>query len=249
MGNIGLQLYSIKELTGVDFFKTLTDVAEAGYDAVEFAGFFDAPAGKLRKVLDDNGLKVCGSHTGMDLLSGSLDQVMEYNAEIGNEYIICPGIPENMRNSEGAWKKTSQLFNDIGMKLKSAGFKFGYHNHYEEFNIYNGKYGYDILGENTDPDLVLMQIDTYWVEYAGLKSVDFMDKYRDRLDVIHIKDMKSLEDKRNTEIGNGIMDFGKIIEKAKEYGTKWYIVEQEYFEMPQLESIKISCDNLRNLLK
>ena len=104
------------------------------------------------------------------------------------------------------------------------------------------------LGENTDADLVCLEIDTFWVEYTGLKSIDFMNKYSNRLPLIHIKEMKSLSEKVNTEVGKGVMNFKEIIDLAKKYGTKWYIVEQEYFEIPQLQSVEESLNYLRKIV-
>jgi len=248
MSKIGLQLYSLKELAQKDFLGTVEKVAKIGYDGIEFAGFFNVPSKELKKVLDSNGISACGSHTGINLLINDLDNVIQYNLEIGNSYIICPGLPENMRNSADAWKKTAELFNEIGAKCKDYNIQFGYHNHAIEFNMFDGKYGYDILAENTVPDLVCLEVDTFWVEYAGLKSVDVMNKYPDRLPLLHIKEMKSLTEKVNTEIGKGIMNFKEIIALGKKYGTKWYIVEQEYFEIPQLQSIEDSLNYLRGLI-
>lgn len=249
MGKIGLQLYSIKELTQKDFLGTLKEVAQIGYDGVEFAGFFNTPAKELKMALDDLGLECCGSHTGIDLLTNKLDETLQYNLEIGNPYIICPGVPESMRNSADAYKKLAELFNEIGKKCKEHNLQFGYHNHSAEFEIYDGQHGLDILLSNTDPNLVQMELDTYWAEYAGVKSVDFMNKHPNHCStLIHIKDMKSLDDKVNTEIGKGIIDFVAITKLAKELGIKWYIVEQEEFDIPQLESIKQSLEYLKEIL-
>ena len=248
MAKIGLQLYSIKELTEKDFFGSLEKVAKIGYPGVEFAGFFDTPASELKKVLDDLGIVPCGSHTGINALEEELNRVIDYNLEIGNQYVICPGLPEHMRNSYDAYMRLADKFNDIGRKCKEQGIQFAYHNHDFEFEKYNGEYGLDILLSNTDPDLVHMELDTFWVEYAGLKSVDFMRKYpKQHSSLIHIKDMKSLDEKISTEVGNGIMDFVEILNLAKELGTKWYIVEQEEFEISQLESIEKSLNYLKGI--
>lgn len=249
MGSIGLQLYSIKELTQEDFLGTLKNVADIGYDGVEFAGFFDTPAEELKKTMDDFGLTACGSHTGIELLQGSLDRVIEYNLKIGNPYIICPGLPEHMRDSADAYKRLAQLFNEIGRQCQDNGLQFGYHNHAFEFEKFDGEYGLDILLSNTDPDLVKMELDVYWVEYAGLRAIDFMQKYPKHCSsLIHIKDMKSADDKMNTEIGKGIIDFEEITKLGKELGIEWYIVEQEAFDIPQLKSIEESLGYLRGIV-
>ncbi len=248
MGKIGLQLWSVKGLCAEDFADALKKVSDIGYDGVEFAGFYDMPSEDLKKILDDLGLDACSSHTRINLLKDSFDEVIEYNRVIGNEYIICPYLPDDMRGSADEWKRTAELFNEWGRKCRDNGMKFGYHNHAFEFEKVDGKYGYDILGENTDPGLVLFEIDTYWVEYAGLKSIDFMKKYNDRLDLLHIRELKSFEEKKSTEIGNGVMDFKSITRMAKVFGTEWFIIEQGDFEKPHLQSVTEGYEYLRSIL-
>lgn len=248
MEKIGLQLYSIKELTQKDFLGTLEKVAKIGYDGVEFAGYFNTPAKELGKTLKDLGLQAAGSHIGIDRLKNELDSVIEYSLEIGDPYIICPGLPVSMRDSADAWKRTADIFNSIGLKCKDNGIPFGYHNHDFEFQKFDGEYGLDIMVSNTQPDLVFVELDTFWVEYCGLKSIDFMNKYKERCLILHIKDMKSQEEKVNTEIGKGVMDFKEITSLGKKLGVKWYTVEQEEFEIPLLQSIEESLHYLRGIL-
>lgn len=248
MEKIGLQLYSIKELTEQDFLGTLKKVADAGYNGVEFAGYFNTSAKDLKKALVDLNLKAAGTHVGGKPLFENLQEVIDYSLEIDNFYIVCPGIGRDMGSSADAWKKTADLFNQIGQKCKDHGIQFSYHNHSFEFKKFDEEYGLDILVANTDPDLVHIELDTFWVEYSGLRSVDFMGKYGKRCSLLHIKDMKSWDEKINTEIGSGVMDFKEITALGKELGTDWYIVEQEEFEMDQLQSIKKSVEYLKTIL-
>lgn len=248
MENIGLQLYSIKELTQQDFLGTLKNVAEIGYHGVEFAGYFNTPSKELKKALEDLGLKSAGSHVGIAKLQENLEQVIEYSLEIGDPYIICPALPQEMSANMDAYKRTADLLNGIGQKCKENRLKFGYHNHAFEFEKHEGHYGLDILFENTQPDLLFMELDTFWVEYCGLRSVDVINKYKERCSILHIKDMVSLEKKKNTVIGNGIMDFKGITALGKQYNVEWYTVEQEEFQKPQLESIKEGLDYLKKIL-
>lgn len=248
MEKIGLQLYSIGELTEADFIGTLEKVGKMGYDGVEFAGYFDTSAKDLKKALDMYGLKAAGSHIGIDELNNDLDKIIDYSLEIGSPYIICPILTEDMRNSADSYKKTAYGFNIIGQKCKDNGIRFGYHNHNFEFQKFDGEYGIDILVKNTRPELLFIELDTFWVEYSELKSVDFIKKYKERCAILHIKEMKSLEEKINTEIGKGIMNFKAIIEEGKNAGVEWYIVEQEYFEIPQLKSIEESLIYLRGII-
>jgi sugar phosphate isomerase/epimerase len=248
MEKIGLQLYSIKELTAVDFIGTLEKVGKLGYDGVEFAGYFNTTSKELKKVLTETGLKAAGSHIGIDDLNKDIDRLIEYSLEIGSPYIICPYLQEEMRNSTDSYKRTSDSFNKIGRKCKESGIKFGYHNHDFEFKKFDGEFGLDLLVKNTEPELMFIELDTFWVEFSDLKSVDFIEKYKERCKILHIKEMKSLTDKKNTEIGKGIMDFKGITGAGKKVGVEWFTVEQESFDIPQLKSVEESLSYLRGIL-
>lgn len=248
MEKIGLQLYSIKELTEKDFLGTLKQVAGIGYTGVEFAGYFGTPAKELKKALADFGLDPAGSHLGIHQLMDQLESCIEYSKELGDPFIVCPGLPKDMFSSADACLRTAQIFNRIGEKCREAGLQFYYHNHDFEFLKHNGQYILDIFVDNTEPDNLHVELDTYWVEYAGLRSVDFMKKYGQRCSILHIKDMKSWTDKRNTEIGKGVMDFVEITALGKELGAKWYTIEQEEFEGDQLAAVAEGYRYLKGIL-
>jgi sugar phosphate isomerase/epimerase len=245
---IALQLYSIKELTAVDFIGTLEKVAQIGYDGVEFAGYFNTSSKDLRKALNGYGLKAAGSHVGIDALKNDLDREIEYALEIQSPYLICPGIPEAMRSTADDYRRTAELFNSIGQRCKDNSLHFGYHNHDFEFLKFDGAFGLDLLVNHTQPELLFVELDTYWVEYSGLRSLDFIEKYKERCKILHIKDMKSLADKRNTEIGSGVMDFKSIIAAGQKQGVQWYTIEQEVYEIPQLLSIETSLSYLKSII-
>lgn len=248
MAEIALQLYSIKELTEVDFLGTLEKVTKIGYKGVEFAGYFDTPAKTLKDCLDTNGLKAAGSHVGIEQFDDNLGQIIEYAQMIDNKNIICPWLPEEMRNSTEAYKRTAEKLNKIGEKLRVEGLFFGYHNHEFEFEIFDNEFGIDLLYKNTDPQNLFVELDTFWVEFSGYNSVDFIEKYKERMKILHIKEMNNKLDKKNTEIGKGIMDFKSITAKGKEFNTEWFIVEQETFDIPQLQSINESFNYLKNIV-
>ena len=115
---IGVQLYSVREDCARDLPGTLEAIAKMGYDGVEFAGYYDHSAADLRKLLDDNGLKCCGTHIPLDTLLGeALEATVEFNKTLGNRYLVVPWIPEERRDSLAAWKATAGVFNEIAEKL------------------------------------------------------------------------------------------------------------------------------------
>lgn len=249
MGKIGVQLYSVWQLAKKDFIGTIGQMAKIGFDGVEFAGFYNTPAKELKTALDGFGLKTAGSHTQIDSLINKLPEIIDYNLEIGNRYIVCPALPLEMRNSVDSWKKTAEIFNQIGQKCYQQGVKFGYHNHDFEFENFGGEYGLDILAANTQPEYCFMQLDVHFIALKGLNPVDFIKKYSLRGDTIHMKDLKSHGDTKSTIIGKGIVDFKGIAEAAGKQNTEWYIIEQEDYEDDEIKSLKEGCSYLKILLK
>jgi sugar phosphate isomerase/epimerase len=248
MGKIGLHLFSIQDLTEKNFLDTIKNIGKIGYDGVEFAEFYSLSAKEIKKVLDASGLTSCGSRPKIASLVEDLKNIIDFNLELNSPYIICPWLPKEMRDSTDSLKNTAELFNNIGLVCKENNIQFGFHTHSMIFYKFNGEYGFDILAKNTQADLVCLQIDTFWVEYLGLKIIDFMKKYPNRFPVLHIKDMNNFEEKKSTEIGNGIIDFKEIINFGKQNGTRWYIVEQEDFLIPYYNSFKKSIKYLKKII-
>lgn len=241
---VALQLYTVRDETSRDFIKTLEKVAAMGYEGVEFAGFGNISANDMKTALDRIGLKVAGSHMGIDLLEKKLDEVIEYNLEIGNKYIICPWAPFKTKED---YLEAGRKFNDIGAKCNARGIKFAYHNHDFEFAVFDGEYGLDIMFSQASPENLLVELDTCWVFYAGVNPVEYMKKYKGRCPLIHLKDIKSRKRDDNIELGEGIADVAGIATAAKTNGTKWYIVEMDSCPRPSLESSKICIDNLKKM--
>ncbi|WP_281974595.1 sugar phosphate isomerase/epimerase family protein [Halobacillus litoralis] len=245
---IGLQLYSLKEMAEKDFLGTLEKVGKVGFDGVEFAGYFGTPSKDLKEALDHYGLKAAGSHIGIEDLEKNLNKVIEYSLEIENPSVICPGLPEDYRNSAEAYKRTAEFFNRVGERCKQNGVLFGYHNHDFEFQTFEGKTGLQHLIDETEDDHVFFELDTYWAEVCGIPSVELIHQLKDRCKWLHLKDMNNWNEKRNVEVGNGVLDWEEIVSKGKSQSVDWYTIEQEAFDIDQMESIEISLRYLRGIL-
>lgn len=246
---ISLQLYTVRDLTSKDFAGTLKQVSDIGYRYVELAGYGNLKtAAEARKALDDAGLKVSGAHAPIDALEKDLNKVMDENEAVGNTHIICPWIGEDRRNDAAAWKAFGASLNKIGRAVHERGFDFAYHNHSFEYHQFDGKTGYDILWESTEPHLVLAEVDVYWVKHGGEDPVARINKLGERCAFLHLKDMAKGDEKKFAPVGTGILDFKAILEAAGKVGTKFGCVEQDNcYGMPPLESIKISFENLKKL--
>ena len=247
---IGIQLYTVRELTKTDFTGTITKIAKMGYDAVEFAGYGNLTAPQVKALLDDLGLQCAGTHEGFGNLDNNLQERIDFNLAIGNEYIVCPSMPEEWRqNGADGIKAFAEKMNTFGQKIKAAGMQLCYHNHAFEFEKVNDKYIIDHLFEATDHDLVKSELDVYWVVRGGEDPVSFLQNHAGRCPLLHMKDMANDKDKSFAPVGTGTLDMKAIIDMAKKTGAKWFIVEQDRTKLPVLEAIEISLHNLRELLK
>jgi sugar phosphate isomerase/epimerase len=244
---VALQLYSVREDCATDFPGTIAAVAKIGYQGVEFAGYYNYSAQEVRKMLDDNGLKCAGTHTGLDTVTGdALEKTIEYNRILGNSYLIIPWLTEEYRNSKETWLKTCALFNELAEKVKPHGMRIGYHNHTFEFEPVNGEMPWDIFAQNTTEEVIL-QFDTSNAATAGADTLPYLKKYPGRSVTIHLKEYSAT--KPDALIGNGDIPFKEIIEVCRSTGgTKWFIVEEEKDTMPPLAAARISYDNLMKLL-
>jgi sugar phosphate isomerase/epimerase len=241
---IALQLYTLRQETEKDFVGTLKKVADLGYKGVEFAGFGGYSALELKSHLDAFGLKPVGAHIGIEELKNNLDEIIAYNFQLGNKYIVCPWASYESKKD---YVEMAQLLKSIGKKLKASGLQLCYHNHAHEFDSFNGEYGLDIIYNKVSSELLKTEIDTYWVAFAGLNPVEYMAKYAGRTPLLHIKDMESSEKREFAEIGTGTMDIRAIAEQAVMNGTEWLIVEQDACKREPLECVSISIENLKKM--
>jgi sugar phosphate isomerase/epimerase len=242
---LGLQLYSVRQDAPKDLPGVLEAVAKMGYDGVEFAGYYGHSAEALKKLLDDNGLKCCGTHTGLNTLTGDqLKKTVEFHQKIGNKYLIVPGMPGNMRDSLDAIKKTAELFNGIAEKLKPEGMHTGYHAHGGDFRKIGDETAWDLLFLNTSDDVV-MQLDVGNCLGGGGDPYATLKRFPGRSKTVHLKEHGG---PGGAPVGEGKVDWKQVFEICESVGgTEWYIVEQERYATTPLESVKACIENLRKM--
>jgi sugar phosphate isomerase/epimerase len=226
---------------GNDFTGTLKKLAEMGYTGVEFAGYGGLSAQEMKQVLDDNGLKSVGSHIGLDALTNRLDEEIAYNKLIGSEYIVCPHAKIA---AEDDAVKTAEILKPIIAKINDAGLKFAYHNHAHEFVKNGNEYLLDIFFQHLPPEAA-MELDVYWAAYAEVEPLAYMEKHKDRLKLIHVKQID--KDKQCVDLDKGVLDFKEIIGRAKKLGAEHFILEQEKFAVSSIVSVKNGIDHILKL--
>lgn len=245
---VGLQLYSVREDCARDLPGVLREVARMGYAGVEYAGYYGYSAEDLRAMLDENGLKCCGTHTALTtLLPDQLADTIAFNRTLGNKYLIVPGLPEERRNSRAAWLETAGIFNQAAQAVKSEGMVVGYHNHHIEFQPLDGELPWDTFFGNTTPDVV-MQLDTGNALHGAADPVPFLQRYPGRALTVHLKEYSAVNDR--ALIGEGDVRWPEVFSLCENVGaTEWYIVEQESYAYPPLECVEKCLQKLRAMGK
>lgn len=243
---VALQLYSVRHECARDLPATLAAVAAMGYAGVEFAGYYERTAAELRRLLDDNGLQVAGTHTGLKtVLDDELEPTIEFNKTLGNRNLVVPSLPPERRATRQAWLENAALFDSLAAKLAPHDMRIGYHNHAVEFQPLDGENPWDTLGQHTRRD-VMLQLDLGNAMHGGADPVPYLEKYADRAVTVHLKDRSATNDK--ALLGEGDVRWADVFRICETSSvTEWYIVEQESYAYPPLECVRRCLENLREL--
>jgi sugar phosphate isomerase/epimerase len=248
-GKVSVQMFTLRSVTNSNtvagVFDTLSDL---GYRSVELAGYYGYSAAQLRQLADNAGLRVDSSHDSYNAVTGNnLSQVIENALTLGQKYIVIPSNPNNLRNPDG-YRQQAEAFNRAGEQIAAAGLELGYHNHNWEFaTLANGEVGYDILLQNTDPRYVSYQLDIYWAVVANRDPVSLFHQYPRRFSSYHVKDQAPGGGFAN--VGQGVIDFGRIFQHDNVSGARLYIVENDQPGSDPLGAVAISADYLINELR
>lgn len=265
---IGLQLYSVRDLLPNNYEGTLHQLNAIGYREVEAAGFFNRSASDVKHAMDQAGLRCVSAHYPMAQLGPHVDEAIQFGKDLGLQYIICssPGLPDSVRAKSGGsgstveamtladWRWNADQFNRIGERVNAAGIRFGYHNHTAEFRMKDGVLVYDELLRLTDPAKVTMEMDCGWVAVGGKDPADYLTRYPTRFSMLHVKDFKlsgapgtESDPPPSTELGRGSIDYRRIFQAAKKADIKHAFVEQEHYDIPEMEALKIDANYMQAL--
>jgi len=262
---VGLQLYSVRDLLPKDYEGTLRQLGAIGYREVEAAGFFGHSPSEVKQAMVRAGLNCVSAHYPLKDLLPKVDETIQFGKDLGLKYIVCasPWLkdPSSVKEpgSRAArdamtlddWRWNAEQFNRIGERVNAAGIRFAYHNHTAEFRAEKGVVFYDELLRATDPAKVTFEMDCGWVVVGGKNPADYLARYPTRFSMLHVKDFKmsgwtpGSEAPPSTEMGRGTIDYHPIFEAAKKSHIAHAFVEQEEFDMPAIEALKIDADYMR----
>ncbi|HWQ91146.1 MAG TPA: sugar phosphate isomerase/epimerase [Clostridia bacterium] len=240
---VGLQLYSVREQCAKDLSGVLAAVSKMGYKGVEFAGYHGRSAAELRKMLDDNGLVTCGTHTPYEtILPEKLKETIEFNRTIGNKYLIVPWMTGKTQQE---WLDKAKLFNEVAAKVKPEGMWVGYHAHAHDFEKVDGERAWDVFFGNTKPEVV-MQLDTSNCREGGADPVAVLKQYPGRGRTIHLKANGGGPE---AVIGEDKVNWNEVFSLCESQGkTEWYIVEHESSKDP-MDAVRRSFEALKKMGK
>lgn len=244
LGKIGVQLYTVRSLMEEDFPSTLLAVADAGYQEVEFAGYFGLPPEEVRALLERTGLAAPAAHVPLTALESDLEGTIAAARTVGHRYLVCPWLAPEDRVSIARYRELAELWNEVGRACREAGLRFGYHNHDFEFAPIDGRLPFDVLLEETDPELVDFELDLFWITKGGQDPLDYFARYPGRFKLCHVKDMDAGGEM--VDVGAGEIDFAAIFARAEQAGLEHYFVEHDQPPDP-LASIAASYEHLRAL--
>lgn len=261
---MGLQLFTVRRDMAANPIATLKAARAMGYEDVETYGFdnnkgtyYGYPAADFKKVLDDLQFTASSGHYDFapylakpgDELSRFVDQCIKGAQVTGMKYITWPWLAPEQRTLDN-FRLLAKKLNAIGKQVMAAGLGFAYHNHDFEFEEHNGQIGYDIILAETDPDLVKLQMDLYWVMHSSdLSPKEWVKKQPGRYVMWHIKDMDKVT-RDYTELGNGSINYPAILPDPKQAGLEFYYLEQGgNFAHSPMQSIADSADYFKKHLQ
>jgi sugar phosphate isomerase/epimerase len=244
---IGVQLYCVRHELAKEFERTVEQVAALGFEGVEFADYFGRSATALRKILDANGLKCCGTHIMLeDMVGDELARTIDFNLTLGNPFLIVRWLAEPRRNSQKAFGETVRTFAEIAGRLAPHGLRIGYHNHNYIFEKFDGELLWNILADGT-PKSVVLQLDTGNAALVGQDPVALLERNPGRTATVHLKPYSKANPK--AYIGEDELPWPRILEICRTTaGVEWFIVEYEEEGVPPLQALEANLETVRRML-
>jgi sugar phosphate isomerase/epimerase len=251
--SLGAQLYTVRQDAARNLPAVLEAVRKIGYTEVEtYWDIYGHPAAELRRMINDHGLAAPSGHFNYD----GLDSKIDYAKSLGVEYVICPMLPESMWFTLDGYKRAADQFNIWGETIHQAGMQFGFHNHNYEFRRFGDTTGFETMMNRCDPKLVCIEMDCYWITQAGGDALQMFQQYGNRIKLLHLKDrkpgypisqVKDAAAEHFTEVGAGTIHWQEILAAAEKNGVKHLFVERDSGDLPAMESLRISYQNLQKI--
>lgn len=222
---IGVQLYTVRSEMEKGVEQTLERVAAIGYQEVEFAGYFGNSPREIRDMLTRTGLRSPATHIAPSFEPEAWAKILDEANEVGHENVVVAWTPPVMWADADAWRTTAETMTGAGEQAKAAGLQYAYHNHDFEFVEVDGRVAFDVFCEESDPDLVKIELDLFWIIHGGGDPIDFIGRWPGRVPMVHVKGRTDTGDM--VDVGHGVVDWAGIFAHADEAGMKHFFVEHD----------------------
>jgi sugar phosphate isomerase/epimerase len=259
---VGIQCYTVRDLLNQDFDGTMAKLASYGYKEVELGFYTDKPPKEIRAILDHHGLvSPSAGHYYKDIVE-KWPSMLERCHTIGHRYLVIPSVDDEFFQHPDPWKRAAESFTKSAAIAKKDGIQLTYHCHWREFvPDASGKRPYDILLEESDPQLLLMEMDLGWTTIGHGDPLHYFAKYPGRFPLVHVKDFKKIPPESvvysghfdgddvipdMTEVGHGVIDWKRIFAHSEQAGIKHYFMEHDQPADP-LECARLSCEYMEKL--
>jgi sugar phosphate isomerase/epimerase len=223
---LGIQLYTVREAMARDADATLATLRAIGYRDVELAGTYGRTPAAMRTLLDRHGLAAPASHVPIEELRAAPERVLDDAATLGHRWVIVPWLDQRERTADG-YRRVAAELTRWGRLARGRGIAVGYHNHDFPFAPLGDTTGWDILLSETDPTLVTLELDVYWMTKAGRDAVDFLSRHPGRVALLHAKDATAAPERRMVDVGAGTLDFARLLREGARAGVQGVFVEHD----------------------
>lgn len=253
ISEFGFQSYTVRDVIMKDMPGTLKRLRKAGYDHMEGFNFGNGkllgkPIAEAKTILADNKIALKSIHIMTANMGDNMQQTIDEAAELGTEFLVCAYLMPNERESLDQYKALSETFNKFGELSSKAGIQFAYHNHDFEFQELEGEIPMNVILNETDANLLKIELDIYWARRAEVNPLTFFRDNLRRVPLWHVKDLSLSEGNPMTEVGNGIIDWRQIFAHKNDAGMKYFFVEQDAnFAEDSLSSLETSIKHLKKL--
>lgn len=255
VGMPGMVSYTYRNEFSNDVAGTLDKIRDLGITDMEFSNLFGKSAAELRKMLDERDMFCSSFGVSYDDVQNKTAEVAANAKTLGAKYVRVAWVPHESPFSLEFARQTAEVFNRVGKELlEKHGLHFCYHNHGYEFVPYKDGTLFDVLMQETDPRYVSIELDILWAHFAGADPVAILEKYGDRIPLLHLKDLKqgvqgNLSGKTPIEndvaLGTGQIDLPGVLMAARKAGVKHYYIEDE---SPSIDTqVPQSIEYLKNL--
>lgn len=235
---ISVQLYTVRSLLEKDFWGTIDGLAKIGFKNVELAGLYGHSAEDVQSGLAERGIKARSMHSSFEAVRDNMDSVVGEAHTLGLADVVVPWL--NIGQFKG-WEDAASQLTDLAKKLTKHDITLSYHNHDFEFQKQGDRTGFEILWEHAAPSLHA-ELDLYWVTKGGGDPVTWIDRLDKRVRLSHYKDMDNSGN--FAQVGQGKLDWKRIIEANKRAGTLYAIIENDQPQIDPLEAVRQSREFL-----